>query len=316
MKDIFIRCKGQEVELAGVPEVIELLPLGWVKSQKGPFLVDAESYTAMKQHFESRGLDIVLDYEHQTLKGVQAPAAGWIKELILTDVGISARVEWTDAARKYLERREYRYLSPVIAVRKADGKAMSLHSAALTNTPAIDGMKAIVNSTEFEGGQDTMDLMEELVAMLGMGEDTTPEQLLEGLKTALAELKTLKEPAKAPAPEAVVANKETVPASPLETEVLALKAKLADRDAEDAVQLAMKAGKLSPAMKAWGKSYALKDPVGFSEYIAAAPKAVPMGELEYTDTALKAPGLSEEELNVCKLVGVSAEDVQKYGKGC
>ena len=45
-----------------------------------------------------------------------------------------------DAPRaQYLENKEYRYLSPVVNVRKADNKAVGLHSLALTNTPAIEG---------------------------------------------------------------------------------------------------------------------------------------------------------------------------------
>ncbi|WP_261949169.1 phage protease [Paenibacillus melissococcoides] len=34
----------------------------------------------MKETFHRRALDIVIDYEHQTLEDVQAPAGGWIKE--------------------------------------------------------------------------------------------------------------------------------------------------------------------------------------------------------------------------------------------
>jgi len=46
----------------------------------------------------------------------------------------------------YLKNREYKYLSPVVLVRKKDHKALQLHSVALTNPPAINGMVPIVNS--------------------------------------------------------------------------------------------------------------------------------------------------------------------------
>ena len=46
--------------------------------------------------------------------------------------------------------KEYRYLSPVVLVRKRDQKATAIHSVALTNTPAIDGMFALVNSLDIE----------------------------------------------------------------------------------------------------------------------------------------------------------------------
>ena len=166
----FLTLKSKEMEVGGAPEIISVLPLGHVKSAKGEFDVDGESFAAMKAQIAQRGVDLVVDYEHQTLTGEQAPAAGWVKELFLDDGQIKARVEWTDRAKAYLENREYRYLSPVITVRKADNKAMGLHSIALTNTPAIENMEAIVNSLDYEeGGQNTMnEFMKKLAALLGL----------------------------------------------------------------------------------------------------------------------------------------------------
>ena len=94
MKDFFI-LKGDKVELAGAPETISVLPLGHVVSSKGEFDVDEESFHAMKAQIAQRGVDLVVDYEHQTLKGVEAPAAGWVKELKLEGGFIKAVVEWT-----------------------------------------------------------------------------------------------------------------------------------------------------------------------------------------------------------------------------
>lgn len=145
MKDIII-LKGGNVELEGAPETISVLPIGHVVSSKGEFDVDEESYREMKAQIAKRGVDLVVDYEHQTLKGCEAPAAGWVKELKLEDGQIKAVVEWTERGAEYLKNREYRYLSPVVSVRKSDNKAMGLHSLALTNTPAIEGMTPIVNS--------------------------------------------------------------------------------------------------------------------------------------------------------------------------
>ncbi|MBS5879919.1 MAG: hypothetical protein KIC63_07260, partial [Clostridium sp.] len=130
------------------PKEIKLFPLGLVKSQKGDFLIDTEAYNSILNHFKAHHVDIPIDYEHQTLQDVQAPAAGWIKDLILKQDGVYASVEWTEKAAQYLAAKEYRYLSPVVSVRESDRKALLLHSAALTNTPAIDGMTAIVNSAK------------------------------------------------------------------------------------------------------------------------------------------------------------------------
>ena len=98
--DDFLTLKGGGVDVSGAPELISILPLGHVVSSKGEFEVDEESFEAMKAQTAQRGVDLVVDYEHQTLSGEQAPAAGWVKELILDDGKIKARVEWTDKARQ------------------------------------------------------------------------------------------------------------------------------------------------------------------------------------------------------------------------
>ena len=343
----FLTLKSKEMEVGGAPEIISVLPLGHVKSAKGEFDVDGESFSAMKAQIAQRGVDLVVDYEHQTLTGEQAPAAGWVKELFLDDGQIKARVEWTDRAKAYLENREYRYLSPVITVRKADNKAMGLHSIALTNTPAIEHMEAIVNSLNFEGGQNTMnEFMKKLAALLGLGEDATEEQVAEALKACVEENKSLKESAAEAAKQQpaeddkVVANKAVCELLGLKAgaatadvaaaimalkggniggvnlveQVKSLEAKLADRDAEEAVELALKAGKITPAQREWAKGYALKSLDDFRGFVEKAPQVVPMGTVGGSEPlALKNEELDEATLLVCKQLGISAEDVKKYG---
>ena len=298
----FLTLKGGEVDVGGAPEVISVLPFGHVVSQKGEFDVDEESLAAMKEQIAQRGVDLVVDYEHQTLTGERAPAAGWVKELSIQDGHIVAKVEWTDRAAEYLKNREYRYLSPVITVRKSDGKATGLHSLALTNTPAIDHMDPIVNSSTYndKGGQHTMD-PKELAKLLGLPEDATPEQVTEALAAALAELKQLKEDGKAPPPggEETVANKAVcellglksgAATSDVTAKIMELKGGIIDgvnvmaelkilkdtmtrRDADEAVTHALKAGKITPAQKEWATSYALSNPRGFSDFVEKAPWA-------------------------------------------
>lgn len=342
----FLTLKSKEMEVGGAPEIISVLPLGHVKSAKGEFDVDGESFAAMKAQIAQRGVDLVVDYEHQTLTGEQAPAAGWVKELFLDDGQIKARVEWTDKAKAYLSNREYRYLSPVITVRKADNKAMGLHSIALTNTPAIEHMEAIVNSLNFEGGQNTMDFMKELAKLLGLGEDATEEQVKEALKACLEENKSLKESAaeaakqQPPEDDKVVANKEVcellglkagaatadvaaaimalksgnIGGVNLAEQVKSLEAKLADRDAEEAVEMALKAGKITPAQREWAKGYALKNLEDFKGFVEKAPQVVPMGDVGGSESlALKRDEVDEATLLVCKQLGISAEDVKQYG---
>ncbi|MFQ5494201.1 MAG: phage protease [Phycisphaerae bacterium] len=137
---------------SAVPDEVLLAPWGTVESTNGRFVVDDESARLALQAFEEHGIDLPIDYEHQTLGGRyaapdgRAPAAGWIKKLIPEPgVGLMAHIEWTPRARAALAAREYRYLSPVAIIRKSDRKLIALHSAALTNKPAIVGMQPIVN---------------------------------------------------------------------------------------------------------------------------------------------------------------------------
>lgn len=187
MKKIVV-CSGGMVNVDGVPEEIKLLPLGLVKSQKGDFVVDDESVQMIINHFKNRRLDLVIDYEHQTLKDIQAPAGGWITDIYKGDDAIIAKVKWTEKAADYLKNKEYRYLSPVVIVSKKDRKAREIHSAALTNTPAIDGMFALVNSIDIEEYEDdeeesTMELIE-LAKMLGLPETATEEEIRKALNIA------------------------------------------------------------------------------------------------------------------------------------
>ncbi len=135
-----------------VAQRILLAPWGQVESTNGTFFVDAESAACAMRAFDEHGTDLPIDYEHQTLGGSyasptgQAPAAGWIKRLdVQQGVGLFAHIEWTDQAKQMLAAKEYRYLSPVAIVRKSDRKLVAIHSAALTNKPAIVGMTPIVN---------------------------------------------------------------------------------------------------------------------------------------------------------------------------
>ena len=338
-----ITLKGGEVEVQGAPEIIRILPLGHVTSQKGEFDVDEESLQLMREGIARHGVDVVIDYEHQTLDGVQAPAAGWVKGLSIQNGYIVAKVEWTNRAAEYLKNREYRYLSPVITVRKTDNKATGLHSLALTNTPAIDHMDPIVNSSTYndKGGQHTMD-PKELAKLLGLPEDASEEQITQALTAALAELKQLKEDGRQEQPppdEEAVANKAVcellglksgaatsdVTAKIMElkggiidgvnvmAELKSLKDTMARRDADEAVTHALKAGKITPAQKEWATSYALSNPKGFADFVEKAPQVVPMGQLLQDGPEKPEGGMDEATRLVCKQLGVSEDDIKKYG---
>lgn len=339
-----IACAGQGVELSGVPKEIKILPLGRVHSQKGDFNVDEESFELIRKQFRDRKLDLVIDYEHQTLSDMQAPAGGWIKDIYKGEDAIIARVEWTAKAAEYLKNKEYRYLSPVVLVRKRDQKATAIHSVALTNTPAIDGMFALVNSLDIEDiseGGNIMDL-KELAKALGLPETATEDEIRKAVGDAVKAAEKLKglddkqmeEMEAKPEAADMVANStiltmlglpadartEDVAASIMklktgspdtQAELLALKQRMQERDADEVVEMALKAGKITAAQSEWAKSYALKDMEGFKNFVEKAPMVVPQGKLDLKD-APAAPGSDEVDAVILKNMGVSMEDVKKY----
>lgn len=340
-----IACAGEGVEVSGVPEEIKILPFGRVHSQKGDFTVDDESFELIQKQFRDRKLDLVIDYEHQTLSDVQAPAGGWIKDITRGDDAIIAKVEWTARARDYLKNREYRYLSPVVMVRKRDQRATSIHSVALTNTPAIDGMFAVVNSLDIEDideGGTVMDL-KELAKALGLPETATEEEVKKAVEEAakaaakakedgnkdeggegdasgmevvanstILKLLDLKEDART---EDVAASIMALKAggSDVTAEILALKQKMEQREADDAVALALKEGKITAAQADWAKEYALKDMDGFKKFTEKAVAVVPQGRMALKD-APAAQGSDDVDMAILKNCGISAEDVKKYGR--
>ena len=78
----------------------------WQGHAGGTFSIDAADIEKMKLNFDKRSLDIVIDYEHQTLSGEIAPAAGWIKELFIKDGALYGRVSWTAKAKEFIKNGE------------------------------------------------------------------------------------------------------------------------------------------------------------------------------------------------------------------
>lgn len=344
-------CATDGIEVSGAPEEIKLLPIGFVHSEKGNFTVDNESFDLIQKAFKGRKLDIVIDYEHQTLENVQAPAGGWIKELKLGEDAIIAKVEWTPKAQEYLQNKEYRYLSPVVMVRNKDLKAIQIHSVALTNTPAIDGMFPIVNSLNIEDNMDISENggqkmeLEKLTKLLGLPDGATEEEVLKALEAAGAaktETKTLEAnpPVEKKEDSTVVANStildllgmpagaktEEVAAtilslktggSNVQAELLKLKQSLEQREASEAVTAALKSGKISSAQKEWAMQYALKDQSGFNKFIEIAPQVVPVGKMDMVDAPAPATADYGVDTKVLKTLGMTDDEIKLVvtGKG-
>lgn len=248
---------------AKVPGRIMISPLGRIESASGVFVMDEEAAHSAIAAFEAHGTDLPVDYEHQTLGGDyssptgQAPAAGWIKALQAvvasdgpdnpSDVppGLWADVEWTSEGKSKLAGREYRYVSPVVLVRKDDRRVVSIHSVALTNKPAIAGMAPVVNTATHNENKDgsTVNCLTGLRSVLAMNESNADETVL---IAAANRIRTLE-------------RAET------------------HREALGRVERAMSAGKLTAAQKEWAIALAERSPEEFDRWEQVAPVVVSLG---------------------------------------
>ena len=232
---------------------------------------------------------MVIDYEHQTEKDIEAPAAGWIKRLIDKGRdGLWAAVEWTEKARQYLQNREYRYYSPVFQTTKKERRLAGLLRVALTNAPRMNNIRPIVAKTNDQEGTD-MEFLKKLAKLLGLKEDASEAQvdrkaveakLKEKPLAKVAEAVGLKEDAKEPEILEAIRAKDKPPEK--EKEVIACKEVL------DALEL--KEG--SDKSEVVATIHALKQGKGLPERVAALEKEIATDRRE----ALVAKAMAEGKI--------------------
>lgn len=336
--------------IEGAPSEFQVLPYGEIVIEgEKPAHLDDESIASIIADFERRGNDMVIDYEHQTLDGVQAPAAGWVKSLINKGKeGLWAVVEWTEKAKQYLTDKEYRYFSPVFWMQKQGRRIIKIENIALTNYPRVNNLRPIV--AKMTQAQDEYiaknkdkggDIMwEKLKKLLGLADDAGEDAAYEAVELVVNKNKDLEKAAgnkvEVVACKEVLgalkleegADKERVIASisalqapataaqELSQEVARLNTKLSEMEQNDLVGLALKEGKTSPdELDKWGRDLALKSPEQFKLIVLSRPagSVVPL-ETILTIRDKIAGAIDDATLQVAKMMGNTEEDLQKYAQ--
>jgi len=342
MRESLIICDTFPMPEGGPPERIRI-PFGtWVHPKEGEFTVNEDNARQMADNFACLGIDVVIDYEHQTLSGAEAPAAGWVKGLAAEADGLYAAVEWTDKARDRIAAKEYRYWSPTFdfrakAPRTGERIGAILHSVALTNTPLLAGdieplAAKYVSANPPQNRSSEMEL-NELLQRLGMPENTTEEAALAALDTRLAgdtdesavaackavcaALGLPEDATEEQLTAAITAckaepeTKDESETDELQKRIATLEGTLARRGAETAVDAAIAACKVSPAQRDWAVGYAARDPEEFAAFVKgaqpliAAKSAAPAGDGE---RELTEADLTDEDREVCALFHTDAAE--------
>lgn len=340
---------------------LQLLPAGQFKARDGRphdagiWFIDADIAAALIAAVGARKTPCVIDFEHQTLlakeNGKPAPAAGWFHKLEWREgIGLFAvDVDWTERAAEMIEKKEYRFISPVIGYDKATGAVTSLYMAAITNNPAIDGMSEVLLSaaalhfvftptTSLTEDTAMEELLEQLRWLLNLPVGSTAESITQHLQSLIDQIKTADPVATAAASfnlgAYMKAQRETVaslststpdPAKyvplaamvELQGQLAALTAAKNAGQVDELVTAALASGKLLPAQEQWARAYGEKDIAGLSAYLDAAHPIAALNGLQSNKTpaAATTPGsiavLTEAQKNMCRLMGVGEADYLK-----
>lgn len=135
-------------------------------------LFDEAAATETMLRYRSRGIDLMADYEHQSLAKppVQAPASAkkWLPEVRGGDL-YATQIAWTTRAKSMLAEGEYRYFSIACRVDAKTNRCVEILNFALTNLPAGNGLQALVAAARNFTQEDEMS--KTLIVALGLNAD-------------------------------------------------------------------------------------------------------------------------------------------------
>ncbi|AVI04946.1 I protein [Alteromonadaceae phage B23] len=309
---------NMELPSGEIPDWVELLPAGHIVTGRDGRAWRNSNPQGVVDQFVNRNVDLVIDWEHasehRAPNGQDAPAAGWVKELVVRDGAVWGRVEWTERAIAQLQRKEYRYLSPVFLFTRDENQIARLSSAGLTNQPNLE-LTALNQQTH----QEELPVWKELLKKLGLPEDATEAQAIAALNQIQADLDTAKNRESTPSldkyvPRADFDQAQTRAANAEQT-LKTLKDEREEEAIDTAINQALEDFKIAPSTVDYHKAQCRTDGglERFKTFVESAPAITGDSGLD----GRKAPGsdkaLNAETLQIAGMMGNSEEDLKKYG---
>ena len=191
------------------------------------------------------------------------PAAGWIKELKVATNGLWGRPDltnvWTARASELISAKEYRYISPVFHYLK-DRSITRLKGAGLVHNPNLE-LTAL--AAQEDAMTPDMSFMQRLATTLKLAPDANAETILAALEEIMT--KGAKPDPKEYAPVAAMAE--------LLRDRNARIATLSEEAATTKVEVALRKGYITPAMRGWATALCAQDPDSFDAFIAKSNPA-------------------------------------------
>lgn len=286
--------------------------------------------------------------------GTPVKAAGWFKDYeVREDGSVWGRIEWTPAAKEELSNKEFRFFSGTFRVNKPTREITAITGGTITNDPNFElqalASKEKLTLTQSEEIEPMKEEFEALAKALGLDPEKAEEKDIlaaaqerienqEGGTEHLASLRKLFKldddadlasivKAASKTAEEIASKKDGDDVDPekyvpkemydeLATRMDKLENDTASSKASEAVEQAIKDGKIAPAMKDWAENYASKNLEGFREFLGKQPKII--GDETAAAKARTAAngGLSDEDLEVAKQLGNDPEKLKvKQDKG-
>ncbi|WP_208952555.1 phage protease, partial [Rahnella sp. ChDrAdgB13] len=309
--------------LDGSQSRVQLLPAGMFRAADGRptdapgWQLNALQAARVMADADARTNDFMFDFEHQTIhcekNGQPNPAAGWFKQLEFDpEKGLfAADVRWTSRALQMIESGEYRYVSALFLY-DLQGNIVRLINAALTNTPALDGMNELLAAASLiyinqEETQMDEQLRIALCSMLGLAKDADEAAIAVALTDAQEKLlnpaacSTFAElVSKKDLSIAALSQSTKTPSTPdpsqyapvavvddLRTQLAALSQKVSQSEADALIEAALSDGRIiTGADEKWMRDLAAKD---MSLFKAGLSTRKPNPALTRTQTRGQAP---------------------------
>lgn len=335
-------------EAGKAPDWIQLTPVsaGKIEGMDGRSWTvrDADAVIANSMKVFGRGTDrLAIDYNHasdpQVRVGSPAPAAGWIVELAKAgpdgEPGFWGKVEWTAPGANAVAGREYGWVSPVLFSDKQD-QLLAIGRVSLTNNPnlllkALNSLQE--NNVDFTkiaaalGLPATATEDDIIAAIRAMTDEETGEPKLNAVHTRLlltaAGLKTDAKVDDSLVTGLCVKLKTTAASgqdgehiaslkgeiNDLRTQIVNMRNDGAKMKAEVAVEDAIKAGKLTPAERAWAIDYCTAEPGKFADLVGIRPQILTNGRVAPKDPPQDGVHqLDDNQKSLCTQMGIAEED--------
>lgn len=321
-----------------VPEWVHLVPAGEFRGidGRGPYRL-ADAQAVVSTSLNATGGRLPIDENHaidlRAPKGEPSPARGWVVALEARADGVWGKVEWTETGRSLVGKKEYRGISPALAIDDKGGvDVLAVLRASLTNTPNLRQLTTLHS-------ESTMDFAAQMRQTLGLGADVPEADVLAAVaaqKTAIdthaAQVASIRKAAGVAdtlAVDALVVElqaRQTGSAKTegelrtmvvsLQTQLDTLKGDTAREKATRYVDDAIKAGKPIVALREHYIARHMTDAAAVEKEIGAFV-SLHSGRVVTPPAGGKeggAAGLTPDQIQLCSQLGITPEDFAKSQK--